>query len=444
MSTQQAPSPQPEFAIRVQDVSKTFKVKTVQRSGTGRSFSMSGGVEERRALCHVSFDVRRGETVGIIGHNGAGKSTLLKMITGIMQPDSGQIHINGEVTPIIGLAAGFSPQLSGLENIYLKGAAMGMNDKEVDARIDEICEFSEIEYALQRPLRTYSSGMMMRLAFSVAFLRIPDVLIVDETLAVGDEVFRRKCMGRIAEIKDAGSTIVLVSHGTAMMRSFCNRLLLMDEGEGLFFGAPDKALQAYQRLCYATAGDRGEIREQVRAGQVDVPLERKTPPAGHAGQSGGAGAGTARLKPRERARSNGAVIARGSFVNAPAGRPAGQTEPGGRVNVEFMTRFQRPARDVYLRVGVTNSDGIELGSFNLSPDGEGEGLVEGGQKVGFSARIAVPLLPGSYFLTADLFGHVGDNNLCLHGLGDLDVLEVAGSEASGGGTVFFDPGPVPG
>lgn len=415
-------------AIRVENVSKTFHVRTVRGGGGGGGAVLSGGTERREALRHVSFTVGKGQTVGIIGHNGAGKSTLLKVITGIHEPDSGSVNIEGTVTPIIGLAAGFSPQLSGLENIYLKGAAMGMSEKDVDARMDEIIEFSEVGHALGRPLRTYSSGMMMRLAFSIAFLKIPEVLIVDETLAVGDEVFRRKSLSRIQEIKASGATILLVSHGGAMLKNFCDRLMLMDHGELLLDSEPEDTLEAYYRLVYAAPDDQPEIREQIRSqghGQVALPArEADGKPEKNAAVADG------ELKPVERIRPRGGMIQGLRLANA-EGVTVRHVASGEVLGVECPVLFMEPARDVSVRVSVSTGDGIELGAVYLTPDNQEEGFVAARDKFDFKGTMRFGLAPGTYFLAVELFGHVGKDHYCLHSMGQMKAVQVTGEDQSG-------------
>ena len=413
-------------AIRVDNVSKTFNVRTVREAGGGGAV-LSGGMEKRRALRNVSFTVGKGQTVGIIGHNGAGKPTLLKVITGIHEADSGSVHIDGTVTPIIGLAAGFSPQLSGIENIYLKGAAMGMSEKEVDARMDEILEFSEVGHALGRPLRTYSSGMMMRLAFSIAFLRTPEVLIVDETLMVGDETFRRKSLSRIQEIKASGATILLVSHGGAMLKNFCDRLLLMDNGELLLNSDPEDTLEAYYRLVYAAPEDQPAIREQIRKqghGQVAVPSRENAGPDS-AGQSGSAPEGE--VTPVQRIQSRGGMI-QGLRLADAEDRTVRHVTSGEALKLQSPVLFTEPTRDVSLRVNVSTSEGLELGALYLEPRELEENFVKARQKVDFEGVMRFGLAPGTYFLGVELFGHVGKDHYCLHSMGQMKAVQVTGGE----------------
>ena len=199
------------------------------------------------ALDDVSFTIEKGETVGIIGSNGAGKSTILKLLAHITYPTSGKIAVLGSVASLIELGAGFHPELTGRENIYLYGAIMGMRRAEVRARFDEIVDFSELHRFIDAPVKRYSSGMYVRLGFSVAAHINPEVILVDEVLAVGDAAFRRKCLQRVDELRRGGTTIVLVSHDTVVVEELCNRVFFMQDGRIRAQGAPRTVIEDYYR-----------------------------------------------------------------------------------------------------------------------------------------------------------------------------------------------------
>lgn len=203
-----------ENAIEVRNITKNFKVY-LDKGHTLKEktlFSRRRRYEERRVLDGISFDVRKGESVGLIGHNGCGKSTTLKLLTKIMYPDSGTIQMQGRVSSLIELGAGFHPDMSGRENIYINASIFGLTRREIDERIKNIISFSELEEYIDNPVRTYSSGMYMRLAFAVAINVDADILLIDEILAVGDASFQAKCLHKMREIKADGTTIVIVSH----------------------------------------------------------------------------------------------------------------------------------------------------------------------------------------------------------------------------------------
>ena len=202
--------------------------------------------EQVHALNQLSFKINKGETVGIIGKNGAGKSTLLKLIAGVSFPTSGKIEVNGRIAPLIELGAGFHPELSGKENIFLNGVILGLDEKYLVEKFAEIVEFSEIEMKhIFAPVKHYSSGMYMRLAFSVAVFTQPEILLVDEILAVGDTAFQAKCFERMEEFKKSGVTIIFVSHSMESVKKFCTRVIYMENGAIKFDGDPTKAVKLY-------------------------------------------------------------------------------------------------------------------------------------------------------------------------------------------------------
>ncbi len=222
----------PENTIEVHNITKKFKVyldkgRTLKELAL---FSKRRKYEEREVLKGISFEVKKGEAIGLIGHNGCGKSTTLKLLTKIMYPDSGTIEMIGRVSSLIELGAGFHPDMSGRQNIYTNASIFGLTRKEIDDRLDTIIAFSELEEFIDNPVRTYSSGMYMRLAFSIAINVDADILLIDEILAVGDANFQSKCFNRLSELKASGLTIVIVSHDTGVIEKFCNKALWINEG----------------------------------------------------------------------------------------------------------------------------------------------------------------------------------------------------------------------
>lgn len=200
------------------------------------------------ALKDVSFDVRKGEVMGIIGHNGAGKSTLLKVISGILKPTEGSLQVNGTIVPMLELGSGFDFELSGRENIFLNGAILGYSEKFLQDKYDEIVAFSELGEFIEAPLRSYSSGMVMRLAFSIATVVNPDILIVDEILAVGDAAFQEKSKKRMLELMGGGTTVLFVSHSLEQIREMCDRVLWLDHGRMRLCGDAQSVCDAYQGI----------------------------------------------------------------------------------------------------------------------------------------------------------------------------------------------------
>lgn len=198
------------------------------------------------ALDNVSFSIRKGEVVGIIGRNGSGKSTLLKIISGILKPTKGSVVTKGTIAPMLELGSGFDPDLTGRENIFLNGAILGYDKEFLESKFQEILEFSELGEFMESPIRNYSSGMMMRLAFSTATLVNPEILIVDEILAVGDENFQKKSQARMKKMMSGGTTVLLVSHSLPQIREMCNRVIWLDGGQVKMMGEAQEVCDAYQ------------------------------------------------------------------------------------------------------------------------------------------------------------------------------------------------------
>lgn len=205
--------------------------------------------EIRNVLKNINIDIKKGETVALIGVNGSGKSTLLKLITRIIYPTSGAIKVNGKVSSLLELGAGFHPDFSGRENIYFNASIFGLTKKEIDDRLDSIIEFSELEEFIDTPIRTYSSGMYMRLAFSVAINVDADIILIDEILAVGDQHFQEKCMDKMLELKKNGKTIVFVSHSAGAVKFLCDRAIWLKDGEIEMDDKTEDVLKEYEKVC---------------------------------------------------------------------------------------------------------------------------------------------------------------------------------------------------
>ena len=240
-------------AIEVRDVRKMYRRYGRRKSfGTLKSAMLSGRLARDLAADHsfealkgVSFDVPAGKTFGIVGRNGSGKSTVLKLIPGIGRPTSGDVQVHGRVSALIELGAGFHPEISGRDNVFINGMMLGLSKREVVSRFDEIVAFAELEDFIDEPVKTYSSGMYMRLGFSVAINVDPDVLLVDEVLAVGDEAFTHKCLDKFADFRRRGRTVLLVTHSLDLVARFCDEALWLDQGVVRGHGDPRRVIDAY-------------------------------------------------------------------------------------------------------------------------------------------------------------------------------------------------------
>jgi ABC-type polysaccharide/polyol phosphate transport system ATPase subunit len=240
-----------EAAISVADVTVRYRMPT-ERINTLKERVVRGitrrsvGYTEFTALSHINLQVKRGEAIALIGRNGAGKSTLLKVIARVQQPTLGRVWVRGQVAPMIELGAGFHPELTGRENVFLNGAMLGFSQQQMQKKFDDIIAFSELESFIDSPLRTYSSGMQARLGFAVASSVEPDILIIDEVLAVGDEAFQQKCVQRMKAIRALGTTLLYVTHAVDKIGELCDKAALIDEGRLLYCGDVDKAVAYYR------------------------------------------------------------------------------------------------------------------------------------------------------------------------------------------------------
>ena len=335
-----------EIAIEVRDVTKSFKVYLDKGAQLKERllFRKRSRYEERKVLRGISFDVKKGEAIGLIGHNGCGKSTTLKLLTRIMYPDSGTIKLKGRVSSLIELGAGFHPDMSGRENIYTNAAIFGLTKKEIDARLNDIIEFSELADFIDNPVRTYSSGMYMRLAFSVAINVDADILLIDEILAVGDANFQAKCFNKLREIKAQGTTIVIVSHSLGQIEQICDRSIWIHEGLIKAEGPPKEIDLEY--LDYMSR-KRQELMKAAEAGSEKTEASENE-------QGKRWGSGQARIK---RVRSFSAD-----------GTEQSAFRVGEDIKLIVDYAVKKPVDDAVFGVGVFDLNGIQCYGTNTRID----------------------------------------------------------------------------
>jgi ABC-2 type transport system ATP-binding protein len=223
-------------------------------------------------LKDASFKIEKGETVGIIGENGTGKSTSLKLISNILKPNAGEITVVGKISSLLEIGVGFQPDLSGRENVYMYGSILGLSKAEVDKRYDEIVEFAELSQFMDTPVKNYSSGMYMRLAFSVAVSVDPDILLVDEVLAVGDANFQKKCIDKIQSFKENGKTIVFVSHDMGIVKKICDRVIFIKKGGFVIEDTPERMIGLYMKLLYSNSGEKEKLEEDIQRNGINSAL----------------------------------------------------------------------------------------------------------------------------------------------------------------------------
>jgi lipopolysaccharide transport system ATP-binding protein len=439
-----------DIAIKVEHLSKCFQIYDKPRDRLLQMLARNRKQYFREfwALRDVSFEIKRGETVGIVGRNGSGKSTLLQIICGTLNPTSGSVQTFGRIAALLELGSGFNPEFTGRENVYMNAAVLGLNEAEIDARFDDIVAFADIGDFIEQPVKTYSSGMMVRLAFAVAINVDPEILIVDEALSVGDELFQRKCFSRIEAIRAKGATILFVSHAGSTVVELCDHAILMDAGEKLAVGAPKQIVGRYQKLLYAPADKQAAIREQIQ--RADLPIE---PPAN---DSASGAAVVAAIDDHELESFDPALIptstiayeARGAEISEPkiltiAGENVNNLRRGRTYRYVYNVRFDRDARNVRFGMLIKTISGVELGG-GVSANGSLDRLpfIEAGSKYKIEFRFDCDLNPGVYFLNAGLLGDVEGIETYLHRQIDVAMFRV-GPEANDLATGIIDFGCYP-
>ena len=257
--------------IQVKDLTKMYKLydKPSDRLKEALGLTRKKLYKEHYALHDVNFDIYEGECVGIIGTNGSGKSTILKIITGVLTPTSGEVKVDGRISALLELGAGFNMEYSGLENVYLNGTMIGFSKEEIDARLDDILEFADIGDFIHQPVKTYSSGMFVRLAFAVAINIDPEILVVDEALSVGDVFFQAKCYHKFEEFKKQGKTILFVSHDLSSVSKYCDRVVLLNKGVKLAEGSPKQMVDLYKQLLVG----QNPVKQNESRSEEQIPAE---------------------------------------------------------------------------------------------------------------------------------------------------------------------------
>lgn len=381
------------------------------------------------ALRNVSFTVYAGETVGIVGRNGSGKSTLLQLICGILEPSSGAVSVSGRVSALLELGAGFNPDFTGRQNVYLNGAILGLSSDEMSQRLGDIAAFADIGDFLDQPVRTYSSGMFIRLAFSVAINVDPQILIVDEALSVGDEIFQRKCHARLQEFREAGKTIVFVSHSAQTVVEICSRALLLEQGELILEGSPKQVVSKYHKLIFAPADRVEAVKNEIRAGAGGAFSEAHAPKGNRTGGSGALDGATAFYDPNLVPKSTVYYESRGADIE-----DVRITTPGGeRVNVlvprqeyvyAYRVKFRGDAFNVRFGSMIKTVSGIELGGAASSTLYDACPCVEAGTVVHVKMRFRCLLHPGVYFMNAGVTAVMGGDEIFLHRIVDVVMIRV--------------------
>lgn len=364
-------------SVLVKDVSKTFKLpheKHTSLKSTIINFYGPRSYELQKALQAINFEVKSGEFFGIVGRNGSGKSTLLKLLAGIYEPDKGEITINGSLTPFIELGVGFNPELTGRENVFLNGALLGFSRKQMRAMYQSIVDFAEIERFMDQKLKNYSSGMQVRLAFSIAIQVDTDILLIDEVLAVGDALFQQKCFNTFKEIKKAGKTVIFVSHDLAAVESFCDRVMVLNRGQQVGIGETKPMIAEYKAL-----------------------LEEEAIKAEH---------GRAQQKVGERIATTGVFQITGAHLLNAAGNEVKEIDEAKPFTIRVNYRANKPVKDPTYGIGIMDSKGNSVLGPNTNEADFHHDITKGSGffEAHFSHNV---LAPGMYSVRASLSDEIG-------------------------------------
>ncbi len=376
------------------------------------------------ALKSFDFEVARGESVGLVGRNGSGKSTALALIAGTLAPTKGEVEVRGRVAPILGLGVGFNPEFSGRENAEINASILGAAEHEIRSAIPSIEEFAGIGEFFGRPVRTYSNGMRARLAFAVAIHTRPDILLIDEVLAVGDEAFKRRCFAKIDELKTSGVTTVFVSHSSNLVVELCDRAVLLERGEAVLSGDPKEVVARYQQLLYASPAQIPAIVEGFRRGG-----DPQDPASPRVGTAVATASRVGRLDPDLRPLTTFAYESRGARIEDARirdsrGEPVNIAPQSAPLWFEYSVVFDRDAIGVRFGMLIKLASGVEIGGqVSHPPTAEAPTIAAGTRaRVRFSLRGA--LSPGTYFLNAGVRAKGDEGEDFIHRVIDVAILRV--------------------
>jgi lipopolysaccharide transport system ATP-binding protein len=398
-----APSPLVEIAIQVREVGKMYRIYDHPQDRLKQMLLWRLGRQYGRefwALRDISFDVRRGEAVGIIGRNGSGKSTLLQIIAGTLSPSQGEAQVNGRVAALLELGSGFNPEFTGRENVYMNGAILGLSQADVRDRFDAIAAFADIGDFIDQPVKYYSSGMAVRLAFAVQAVIQKDVLIVDEALAVGDEAFQRKCMRHLEDFRASGGSVLLVTHSVQTIVRQCERCVFLHGGRKIVEGPSKDVTDLYQRFLYGTPREQ----QQILATPEQVELRRPDE-------------GTPVLVPTnvleydpsipqtsETTYGNGAAQIMNCRMEDVAGNPVNVLIAGRRYRWRYEVRFNEAAANANFGMALRALDGLIVSGINSYAEGHRFAEAPADATASVTFDIQINLAPGTYYTEAGVVG----------------------------------------
>ena len=427
-----------DIAIRVSNLSKCYQIYNTPRDRLKqfvlpRLQRLAGQPPKQHfrefwALKDVSFEVKKGETVGIIGRNGSGKSTLLQMICGTLTPTSGSIQTNGRIAALLELGSGFNPEFTGCENVYMNASVLGLSNEEISARFEEISAFADIGQFIEQPVKTYSSGMMVRLAFAVAISVAPDVLVIDEALAVGDAAFQRKCMRKINELSESGVTLLFVSHSIETVRKICSKALYLGSGTMCSFGTAKNVCIEYERdLFGASQGSEESLKDCDGGISVAVAVESRLDPD--------------LLVTNEKVYGDGRAKIIDISITNKRQQKINVIEPGVGFVISYQAIFSSFVAYPIFGMMITNREGVCVFGTNTEGHPLSARHYIAGEKVMISFHLTNNLGPGVYYLTCGI--HSSDNKdglVYLQRRMDALILKIVARDGECvGGTAHLHP-----
>lgn len=414
--------------IRVTDVTKNYRLYRRQRDRLWESLGLDfkKNYKEKHALNGVSFEVSKGETVGIIGTNGSGKSTMLKLITGVLTPTSGTIEVEGRISALLELGAGFNMEYTGIENIYLNGTMIGFTKEEIDLRLQSIIDFADIGDYINQPVKSYSSGMFVRLAFAVAINIDPEILIVDEALSVGDVFFQSKCYRKFEEFKQDGKTILFVSHDLSAISRYCDRAILLNQGDKVYEGTPKEAIDIYKKVLVDQFHKGSGTADAVKA-------EGGLAASGQRGEKLWKAQFPVNPSLVEYGEKNAEIIDYGLYDEK--GLPSSNFIKGTQFTVKMRIRARETVLEPIFAFTIKNLKGIEICGTNTTMEKVPVETMHDGDEhvVAFTQKI--DLQGGEYLLSLGCTGYQDGMFRVFHRLYDVISLTVVSSRDTVG---FYD------
>lgn len=417
-----------KYAISVQDVTKIYRLyeKPVDRLKESLSLSHKEYHKDFYALDSLSFDVEKGASVGIIGTNGSGKSTILKIITGVLTPTTGQVKVNGVISALLELGAGFNMDYTGIENIYMNGTMMGFSKKEMENKLPDILEFADIGDFVYQPVKMYSSGMFVRLAFALAINVEPEILIVDEALSVGDVFFQAKCYRRMDEIRKKGTTVLMVTHDMGSIIKYCDKVVLLNRGTFVAEGEPGKMVDLYKKIL---ANQIGQLEEELAemndhaAGQAKLGIQAMEQESGRESFHG-LMKQKMTLNPNRTEYGDGRAEIFDMGLLDGKGKVTNLLLKGEQFTIRERIRFQAPVKEPIFTYTIKDKKGTELSGTNTMYEGADIKPVVAGDVYEVSFTQKMTLQGGEYLLSMSCTGFEDGRHVVYHRLYDIANITV--------------------